>query len=69
MTALETLLDKWMNEPGFKDRFAENQEATVAAAGLTLSGDEWVSLRIAVRGMEDGDLDERFSKGGAMCGG
>ena len=64
MTNIDNLLDRWMNEPGFKDKLVDNPEATVAAAGLSLTADEWATLRTAVMGMADGDLATRISKGG-----
>ena len=63
MTIIDTLLDKWLNEPGFKEKLVDNPEATVAATGLSLTADDWASLRTAVMGMADGDLAARISKG------
>ena len=63
MTNIDTLLDMWMNTPGFKDKLVDNPEATVTAAGLSLTADEWATLRTAVQGMAEGDLATRVSKG------
>ena len=62
MTNIDTLLDRWMNEPGFKDKLVDSPEATVAAAGLSLNADEWATLRTAVSGMAEGELATRVSK-------
>ena len=63
MTNIDNLLHRWMNEPGFKDKLADDPTGTVAAAGLSLTDDEWATLKTAVMGMADGDLAARISKG------
>ena len=68
MTAIDTLLDRWMNEPGFRTSLTTDPEATVAAAGLSLTDDEWATLKAAVAGLDGGDLGTRLSKDGSYYG-
>ncbi|MCX6020243.1 MAG: Os1348 family NHLP clan protein [Chloroflexi bacterium] len=63
MAGVEQLVDRWLNEPGFKDQLIADPEGTVLAAGLTLDADEWATLRNAVVSLSDGELQTRISKG------
>ena len=68
MTAIDNLLDRWMNEPGFRTSLTTDPEGTVAAAGLTLTADDWATLKAAVAGLEGGDLGTRLNKDGLWYG-
>ena len=68
MTAIDDLLDRWMNAPGFRTSLTNDPEGTVAAAGLTLTAEDWATLKAAVAGLEGGDLQTRTSKGGEWWG-
>ncbi|MCX6020241.1 MAG: Os1348 family NHLP clan protein [Chloroflexi bacterium] len=63
MAGVEQLVDRWLNEPGFKDQLIADPEGTVKASGLSLDADEWATLRNAVISLSDGELQARISKG------
>jgi hypothetical protein len=60
--AVDQLMDKWLNEPGFKEQLLADPEATVQAAGWTLSDDDWAVVRNVVAGLGDQELEGRISK-------
>ncbi|MCX6020242.1 MAG: Os1348 family NHLP clan protein [Chloroflexi bacterium] len=64
MAGVEQLVDRWLNEPGFKDQLIADPEGTVKASGLILDAGEWATLRNAVISLSDGELQARISKGG-----
>jgi hypothetical protein len=64
MQAVETLLDRWMNEPGFREALRQDPEGAVRATGLVLSADEWDALRAVDFSLSDEELQARVSRGG-----
>lgn len=57
--ALETLMDRWVNEPGFRDQLRADPEATVRQTGVSLSQDEWAALRSVDWSLPDEQLQVR----------
>ena len=62
--AVETLMDRWMNEPQFREALRQDPEAAVKAVGVTLSDDEWAALRSIDWNQSDDELQARVSKVG-----
>ncbi|MCX6020244.1 MAG: Os1348 family NHLP clan protein [Chloroflexi bacterium] len=63
MAGVEQLVDRWLNEPGFKDQLIADPQGTVRAAGLSLDADEWATLRNTISSVSDAELQTRISKG------
>ena len=60
---LDVLMDRWMNEPGFKEKLVLDPEAAVQSSGLALDVQEWAALRSTMLAVADGELQARISKG------
>lgn len=60
--AVETLMDRWMNEPAFRAELRANPEATVKAAGVQLDEDELAALKAMDFNLPDEELQARVSK-------
>ena len=60
--SVQTLMDRWINEPAFRTEMRKDPEAAVRHSGMELNEDEWA----AVRGMDwtlpDTELQARMSK-------
>lgn len=56
------IIDRWLNDPEFKKQFRQNPEECVRKGGLTLSADEWASLKKVDWTLSDEDLKSRISK-------
>jgi hypothetical protein len=61
--AIEQLVDRWMNEPRFRDELLADPEEAVSRSGLQLNPDEWATLRNVVVNLSDEALQARISKG------
>jgi hypothetical protein len=57
--AVETLIDRWMNEPGFRTEMRRDAEGTVKRAGVALDQDEWAALRDIDWNLSDEELRTR----------
>lgn len=62
--AVGELMDKWMNEPEFREAMRRDPEATVRSAGVELNEDEWSALRSMDWNASDEELQARASKAG-----
>ena len=62
--ALETLMDKWTNEPAFRDALRRDPEGAVREAGVQLNDDEMAALRSTDWSQSDESLQARMSKAG-----
>jgi hypothetical protein len=51
--SLEELLDRWMNDPPFREAILRDPVGTVEGTGAVLSPTEWAALRA---------MDERLQK-------
>lgn len=64
ISALETLVDKWTNEPAFRDALQRDPESAVREAGVQLNDDEIAALRSTDWSQSDEALQARMSKVG-----
>ncbi len=60
--AVEMLLDKWINEPAWREEVRVDPEAAIRATGAELDQDEWAALRDIDWSLSDEELLERASK-------
>jgi hypothetical protein len=60
--ALEQLIDRWTNEPAFRDALRRDPEGTVRNEGVQLSDDEMAALRSTDWSLSDEALQSRMSK-------
>lgn len=59
---VETLMDRWLNEPAFRSEMRADPEKTVRSIGVELSEDEWAALRRMDFSLSDEELQARISK-------
>ena len=57
------LVEKWFNEPGFREKMQCDPEGAVKSSGITLKADEWATVRNVVMSTSDEALRARTSKG------
>jgi len=62
--AVEQLMDRWMNEPAFREQLRTDPESTVRASGVELDDDEWTAVREMDWSLPDEELMARASKAG-----
>ena len=60
---VDQLVEKYLNEPGFRGKMAKDPEGTVKSAGITLNKEEWATVRNVVMTTSDEALRQRVSKG------
>ena len=60
--SVQTLMDRWINEPAFAPRCASDPEATTRSSGVELDADEWAALRGMDWNLPDAELQARMSK-------
>ena len=60
--AVETLMDKWMNEPAFRVDIRADAQAAVKKAGVELDADEWAALKAVDWNQSDEQLQSRANK-------
>ena len=60
---VDQLVEKYLNEPGFRDKMKRDPEGTVKSAGISLNADEWATVRNVVMSTSDEALRQRVSKG------
>ena len=60
---VDQLVNKWLNEPGFKEKMQRDPEGTVKSCGITLNAEEWATVRNVVMSTSDEALRTRVSKG------
>ena len=56
------LMDRWINEPAFRDELRGNPEATVKKTGMELTGEEWAALKSIDWSLSDEELKLRANK-------
>lgn len=44
-TSLETLVDRWLNDPAFREHVRAEPEQAIRATGVQLDADEWAALQ------------------------
>lgn len=64
--SMQTLLERWMNDPEFRAQIRQDPEGTVRATGLELTEDEWMALRAVPWELSDEELRERVTKAGTL---
>ncbi len=60
--AVETLMDRWINEPAFRTQMRQDPEGTVQRSGVQLDADEQAALRSVDWSLPDAELQARVSK-------
>jgi len=61
--AVETLLDKWTADAGFRAAMRKDPESAVRAMNVELDPDEWSALRAVDWTLPDEELRTRLSAG------
>jgi hypothetical protein len=59
---LEALIDRWTNEPDFREKMQRDPEGTVREAGLDLDSEELAALRAVNWRASDQELQPLLSK-------
>ena len=59
---VDQLVDKWLKEPGFREKMKQDPEGTVKSAGISLNAEEWATVRNVVMTTSDETLRQRVSK-------
>ncbi len=59
--AVETLIDRWMNEPDFRAALRQDAEAGVRGTGADLGTEEWDALRRIDWSLPDEELQSRIN--------
>lgn len=62
--AVAELMDRWTNEPAFRDGMRTDPEGTVRSSGLQLDQDERAALQGVDWNLSDEELESRANKGG-----
>jgi hypothetical protein len=60
---VDRLIEKWLNEPGFREKMKKDPEGTVKNCGIALNVEEWATVRNVVMSTSDEELKARISKG------
>jgi hypothetical protein len=60
---VEQLVEKWLNEPGFREKMRKDPGGTVASCGISLNAEEWATMKNVVMSTSDEELKARVSKG------
>jgi hypothetical protein len=58
----EVLLDRWMNDPGFRSQMRKDPIATIQQAGMSVEAQDETDLRSTDWTLSDEELAERISK-------
>ena len=66
--AIETLLERWMEDPSFRTAVRADPEATIRATGLDLSTEEWAAVLNIDWSLSDEELTTRSSHYGVSDG-
>ena len=59
--AVESLIDRWMNEPDFRAALRQDAEAAVRTSGVDLTSGEWDALRRIDWNLSDEELQTRVN--------
>ncbi|BDE07508.1 hypothetical protein WPS_27840 [Vulcanimicrobium alpinum] len=60
--AVATLMDRWTNEPGFKDEFRKDPHGTIVAHGISLTPEEEAAVNSMDWTGSHEELAQRVSK-------
>jgi hypothetical protein len=61
---VEVLMDRWMNDPAFREDLRTNPEQAAESAGVTLNEDEMAALKSVDWSLSDDELTQRVTKSG-----
>jgi hypothetical protein len=61
-SAVQTLVDRWLNDNAFRSALRANPEGAVRGAGIELDASEWAALRSINWDVSDGELEARLNK-------
>ena len=67
--SIETLLERWMEDPGFRAAVRTDPEGAIRATGLELTTDEWAAVRSLDWSLSDDELTVRASMQGSVADG
>lgn len=59
--AVGKLIDRWMNDPAFRQEMRLDPEKTVSRSGCELDPDEWAALRHVDWSLSDDQLRARIN--------
>ena len=59
---VDRLVQKWLNEPSFREKMKRDPEGTVKSSGISLNAEEWATVRNVVMSTSDESLRQRASK-------
>ncbi len=57
--SLDELIERWRNDPNFREEMRSDPEGAVRRSGHELSEDEWATLRSMDWNNADSELDSR----------
>ena len=60
---VDQLVQKYLNEPGFRDKMKKDLEGTIKSSGITLNQEELATVRNVVMTTSDDSLRQRINKG------
>ena len=60
--SVDQLVEKWLGDPGFRARMQRDPEGAVKSCGMTLTTEEWATVRNVVMTTSDEALRTRISK-------
>lgn len=60
--AFEALMDRWMNDPSFREEMRADPEEAVQRSGLELDEGEWAAVRRMLMTLPDEQLKTRTTK-------
>ena len=61
--AISNLINRWVNEPAFRDELRKDPEGAVKRAGAQLTSEEWSALKSVDWKLSDDELKARINKG------
>jgi len=62
LEAMSELVDRWTEQPAFREQMRKDPEAAVRTSGLQLDSEEWAIIRSTDWSLSDEELRERVSK-------
>jgi predicted ribosomally synthesized peptide with nif11-like leader len=66
--SVETLVERWMEDPTFRAAIRRDAEATIRATGLELTAEEWAAVQGVDWSLSDEELTARTSAVACSCG-
>ena len=66
-TAVAELMDKWMNDEGFRASLRKDPEGAIKATGYNLDDEQWKAFRAIDWSLSDEELTARASNQSGCC--